>query len=128
MLAILVALSTFLGLLSTPSTLAHEATHRWFARRAGVVEDELVVDPLGVGAVYRCEFREASSRLLVALAFVAPTVVGLLLGAVVVGWFVAAGGSTPETMVGWARLTVALGAWAIYVAPSAADGRGAINA
>lgn len=120
-------LSAVLGLLSTPPTVAHEATHRWFARRAGVERDELVVDPLGVGAVYGCDFREDASRALVALAFIAPTIVGLLLGLVVGVWFLATG-STPSTMVGWGRLVIALGAWSIYVAPSPADIKGALSA
>lgn len=107
-------LTQLAGILSLPPTLAHELTH-WAVARCGTDDAALAVEVAGGRAV--AAWPPLDSALLRALAFLAPTLVGVMLAAV----WVAAG----VELSGW-RTLLALGLL-IYSAPSPADLRGAVG-
>jgi hypothetical protein len=102
------------SVLSFPPTLAHELTH-WAVARCGTDDAALAVEVAGGRAV--AAWPPLDSAALRALAFLAPTLVGVVLA----GVWVAAG----VELSGW-RSLMALGLL-IYSAPSPADLRGAVG-
>lgn len=115
-----------LSLLSLPPTVAHEAAHAAVAQ-PWVRAQEFEISVTTSRAKYRCDVDPEMPRWARTMMYLAPTLIGTVLGAVVLLWCLFAGFDAPETVVGWARLTVALGAWWVFVHPSKADRDGALG-
>jgi len=114
------------ALFGLPATLLHEATHAMFSAPWSR-ELALVLNPRGVEAAVHVDWREDAPRLAVALAHLAPAIVGSLLAILVaVYWLVTPGIVLPETVAGWGRLSIAAFVWWIYVTPSREDLEGAL--
>jgi hypothetical protein len=115
---------TLSALLTFPVALAHEATH-WLAMQP--VADDAALEISATDAEARLEsieWRDDARPTLVAVACLAPTVLGYGLGALVAVWWVSAGFELPASIVGWAKLSIAAIVWQLYAYPSASDRQG----
>lgn len=103
-----------------PSTVAHELTHAAVAYPWADSIDVRVTRPAGENAVY-IDWREGVKRWQVAVASLAPFLMGIvaLVGALVL--WVAGGFSLPESGVGLAKLAIVAMWWVLYVIPSSDD-------
>lgn len=118
------ALGALTATCSYPPALAHEATH-YLAARPWARESALRADLTGLDAYVDVAWEADVPAWAVAFAFVAPTVLGFGLGAVVVAWWVLAGGDLPESVAGWSKLALAAIVWSVYTKPSPGDVAGA---
>lgn len=111
------------SLLTLPVAVAHEATH-WIA--AQPVADDAALEVSATDAEAHClvEFASDARPTLVAVACLAPTLLGYGLATVVVAWWLLSGGDLPATVVGWAKLALAGVVWQLYAHPSPADRQG----
>lgn len=107
-------LAQLAGVLSLPSTLAHELTH-YAVARCGTDDAQLAAEVTGGRAL--AAWPPLESRLLRAFAFLAPTAFGCVLACV---WLLSG-----VSLDGW-RLILAVGL-VIYTMPSATDIRGALG-
>ena len=117
---------TLFALFSLPATLLHEATHAAFSAPWSR-ELALVMNPRGVEAAVHVDWQEDAPRLAVALAHLAPAIVGSVLAIMVSVYWLGSGGQLPATVAGWGRLSIACWCWWIYVTPSRADLEGAFS-
>ena len=118
---------TVFALFSLPATLLHEATHAAFSAPWSR-ELALVMNPRGVEAAVHVDWQEDAPRLAVALAHLAPAIVGSALAILVaVYWLATPGIGLPATVAGWGRLSIACWCWWIYVTPSREDVQGAFD-
>jgi len=107
-------LTQLAGVLSLPPTLAHEATH-WAIARTVTDDAQIAVEVTGGRAL--AAWPPIDNPVVRFLAFLGPTVFGLILTAL---WL-----SHGVSVDGW-RLLLAVGL-AIYTTPSLADVRGAVG-
>ncbi|RYJ07763.1 hypothetical protein ELS19_19805 [Halogeometricum borinquense] len=111
-----------LGLVGLPVTVAHEATHAallwpWIDDWAWSIEIDA-----SRGAAFYCDLADDIPRWAVVLGHLGPTIVGTMIAAAVsIAWILTGFSDLPETVVGWAKLALALVAWGMYVAPSPDD-------
>jgi hypothetical protein len=112
-------------LVSLPPALAHELTH--YLAAGPVAEERRLVGLFSRRPHVGVSWRADASRLGIALAALAPLVVGIAVGVLALTWGVIAGGPLPETPRQW--LIAAVGAiyYAIYTWPSAGDRRAALG-
>jgi hypothetical protein len=110
------------ALLSFPVAWAHEATHYAAAKPWVQADESGIHTAVRDGEAYaRLAWTIDTPRWAVAVAHLAPTILGFALGAVVAVWFLASGGDLPEAVGGWARLSLACLVWALYTTPSRED-------
>lgn len=111
------------ALLTLPVALAHEATHYVAAQP---VADDAALDVRATDAEAHCtvDWTSDARPTLVAVACLAPTILGYGLGTIVVAWWLLAGGTLPATVVGWAKLALAAIVWQLYAYPSPSDRQG----
>lgn len=113
-------LTPLLALLSLPPTLAHELTHA-VVSLPWARELALVIEPRGAAASVYVDYYDSVPSWAVVAAHYAPLVIGSLLGAAAGAWWLLTAQQAPTTAVGWAKLSIALSAWWVYVTPSRAD-------
>lgn len=111
------------AVITLPVALAHEATH-WIAAKP--VADDAVLSVSATDAEAHCDidWTAGARPTLIAIACLAPTILGFGLAAVVVAWWLARGGDLPEAVVGWAKLSIAAIVWSLYAYPSPSDREG----
>jgi hypothetical protein len=113
---------TVTAILSFPVALAHEATHYAAAKPWVHADDSGIHTAVRDGEAYaRLAWSIDTPRWAVAVAHLAPTILGFALGAVVAVWFLASGGDLPSAVGGWAKLSLACIVWALYTTPSRED-------
>jgi hypothetical protein len=116
--------TTLPSLVTFPVALAHEATH-WLAMQPVADDAALEVSATDAEAhLADIQWRPDARPTLVAVACLAPTILGYGLAATVVAWWLAAGGDLPATVVGWAKLSIAAIVWQLYAHPSPSDRQG----
>lgn len=109
-----------------PSTVAHELTHAVVAYPWADSIDVNVTRPAGENAVY-IDWREGVARWQVAVASLAPFLMGIVaLVAALVLW-VTGGFSLPTSGVELAKMAVVAMWWALYMVPSPDDVATAFN-
>ena len=115
--------TTLAALLTLPVAFAHEATH-WIAAKP--VADDAALEVSATDAEAHClvDWAADARPTLVAVACLAPTLLGYALATVVVTWWLLADFELPATLVGWARLSIAAIVWQLYAYPSPKDRRG----
>jgi len=111
------------SLLTLPVALAHETTH-YVAAQPVADDAALNVSATDAEAHCRVEWATDARPTLVAVACLAPALVGYGLATIVVAWWVLAGGDLPATVVGWAKLALAAIVWQLYAHPSPSDRQG----
>ena len=103
---------------SLPPTMAHEATHALFARP--FASRVTVANTLSAEPSCRVWWAEETPAWAIALAALAPLLVGILVGLLGLSWIVLVR-YVPATAEGWLVASIATTWWGIYVTPSLSD-------
>lgn len=111
-----------LGLITLPHAILHEVTH---AVALWPWTEDWAWDIDTTTAKWYVDLDDDIPRWAWVFGHLAPTIVGFGLAAAITIWWALSGGDLPADVVGWAKLSIALISWLVYVSPLGDDLKGA---